>query len=237
MDERADRIRRHTATDVLRRIDAATVEHLRQCAESPEAMESRLGDLDREWDTDRALETEAATMGIAGLALGVFVRKRLLLMPAMVAGAVSRRVEQHTAPQVNATLRQQTDARIARFEAAPPPCFEKRLEALDREWDIERLLQTNASILMLAGLALGSGVDRRFLLLPAAVLGFFAQHALQGWCPPIPVMRRLGVRTQREIERERYALKALRGDFDAIPRRGGASTSERVDAALAAVDR
>jgi len=47
------------------------------------------------------------------------------------------------------------------------------------------------------------------------VFGFFFQHATQGWCPPIPVFRRMGVRTRREINRERYALKALRGDFDA----------------------
>jgi hypothetical protein len=90
---------------------------------------------------------------------------------------------------------------------------------------------------VLLGTALGTTVDRRFLLLPAAVFGFFAQHALQGWCPPIPVFRRLGVRTQREIERERYALKALRGDFDPVPARDAAPTSERVRASLAAVDK
>ena len=39
------------------------------------------------------------------------------------------------------------------------------------------------------------------------------QHAVQGWCPPLAVWRRLGVRTQSEIDEERYALKALRGDF------------------------
>ena len=43
--------------------------------------------------------------------------------------------------------------------------------------------------------------------------GFLLQHAVQGWCPPVPVFRRLGVRTQTEIDEERYALKALRGDF------------------------
>jgi hypothetical protein len=32
----------------------------------------------------------------------------------------------------------------------------------------------------------------------------------------MPVFRRLGVRTAREIARERYALKALRGDFAAL---------------------
>lgn len=31
--------------------------------------------------------------------------------------------------------------------------------------------------------------------------------------PPVPVLRRCGVRTRREIDEEKYALKALRGDF------------------------
>lgn len=92
-------------------------------------------------------------------------------------------------------------------------------------------------MIVLLGLALATRVRKTFLLLPAGVFGFFAQHALQGWCPPIPVFRRLGVRTQREIERERYALKALRGDFDQLPAEGSAPISERVRAALAAVDK
>jgi hypothetical protein len=36
---------------------------------------------------------------------------------------------------------------------------------------------------------------------------------VSGWYPLMPLFRRLGIRTAREIERERYALKALRGDF------------------------
>jgi hypothetical protein len=65
------------------------------------------------------------------------------------------------------------------------------------------------------------------------VTAFLLQHALQGWCPPVPVFRRLGVRTTAEIDRERYALKALRGDFkrlDASFRDAG--PRERADAAL-----
>lgn len=151
--------------------------------------------------------------------------------------ATTRRVELHTAPWLNDAIRQRADAEIVRLEGATPDRFDKRLEALDHEWDVERLLQTNASILVLLSVGLSSSVDRKFLLLSAGVLGFFAQHALQGWCPPIPVFRRLGVRTQREIERERYALKALRGDFDAVPAQGAAPANERVRAALAAVDR
>jgi len=44
-------------------------------------------------------------------------------------------------------------------------------------------------------------------------VSFCLQHALQGWCPPLTLFRRLGIRTQREIDDERTALKALRGDF------------------------
>ncbi len=45
------------------------------------------------------------------------------------------------------------------------------------------------------------------------VSSFLLIHALQGWCPPLPVLRRLGFGTASEIDYERYALKALRGDF------------------------
>ena len=88
-----------------------------------------------------------------------------------------------------------------------PAAIERRLQELDHEWDIERAIEANAASIGLAGLALGVFVDRRFLALPAAVCAFLLQHALQGWCPPVPVLRRLGFRTQTEIETERAALK------------------------------
>lgn len=148
----------------------------------------------------------------------------------------SRRVEMRTRAAVNEAILEQTDQTLMRLQSAPERDIAERLQALDHEWDVERALQTNAPVLCLVGLALGAAVDRRFLLLPAVVFAFFGQHALQGWCPPIPIFRRLGVRTLREIERERYALKALRGDFDGVPSASAASTAERVRAALAAVD-
>ena len=149
--------------------------------------------------------------------------------------ATSRRVEQHTAPHLNQAIRDRADAEVMRLETADAAAIAARARELRGEWDIERSLQLNAAVASTLGLALAAGVDRRLLLLPAAVFAFFAQHALQGWCPPVPVFRRLGVRTVREIERERYALKALHGDFDALPG-PDAPVSERVRAALAAVD-
>jgi hypothetical protein len=150
--------------------------------------------------------------------------------------ATARRVERSTDDRLNKAIRARTDAEVVRLESASDEEIAGRLKELDKEWDVERLLQVNASTLIMLGVALGAKVDRRFLLLPAAVLTFFGQHALQGWCPPIPVFRRLGVRTHREIARERYALKALRGDFDDLPTKD-AGVSRRVRAALDAVDR
>jgi hypothetical protein len=91
-----------------------------------------------------------------------------------------------------------------------------RLDQLNREWDIERAIEANAASLALAGLALGVLHDRRWLALPALVAGFLLQHALQGWCPPVPVLRSLGFRTADEIGEERTALKAIRGDFNGL---------------------
>ncbi len=60
-------------------------------------------------------------------------------------------------------------------------------------------------------------MNPRFALVPLVVGSFLLQHAVQGWCPPLPVFRRMGVRTQTEIDEERAALKALRGDFQNLP--------------------
>ena len=61
------------------------------------------------------------------------------------------------------------------------------------------------------------------------------QNPVQGWCPPVPVFRRLGVRTREEIDRERYALKALRGDFRGVG--DGADAAAHAGNALEAVNR
>jgi hypothetical protein len=123
------------------------------------------------------------------------------------------RVPEHTPDSYNEAIRRQTEENIAHCANAGREAIARRLAVLDQEWDIERALEANASSLALIGLGLGAFVDRRFFALPILVAGFLLQHALQGWCPPVPLLRRLGVRTAAEIEQERYALKALRGDF------------------------
>lgn len=143
------------------------------------------------------------------------------------------RVADRTDADINARIRRQTEANVAYFAKGGAQGISERLRELDREWDVERLLEANAATIALTGLCLGSLVNRRWFLLPAVVGGFLLQHAVQGWCPPIPIFRRLGMRTQTEIEQERYALKAMRGDFANIPRDGDDRTAAVLNAVRA----
>jgi hypothetical protein len=118
------------------------------------------------------------------------------------------RVRQSTAPAVNRAIRTETARRLETVRERPER-IRRRLHEIDAEWDVERAIETLSSLLSLGGLALALSGRRRWLALPVAVQGFLLQHALQGWCPPLPILRRLGFRTQQEIERERYTLRAL----------------------------
>jgi hypothetical protein len=142
------------------------------------------------------------------------------------------RVPDNTAPQVNAGIRETAEREIRRAAESPEE-ITRRLGTLEREWDIERAFEATASTLTLATLALGLAVSRRWLAVPLVVNAFLLQHALGGWCPPLPIFRRLGFRTVREIEEERYAIKVLRGDF----LEGVHASTARSRYALAAVRR
>jgi hypothetical protein len=125
----------------------------------------------------------------------------------------AERVESNTCESTNEAIRQRTERNVARVAAKGGSAIDQRLKELDQEWDVERCLETMAPTFTLLGLCLAIEVDRRWLALPIVVQSFFLQHAIQGWCPPLPFLRSLGVRTMQEIDAERAALKALRGDF------------------------
>ena len=127
--------------------------------------------------------------------------------------ATNQRVFLNTCTRDNERILREGKANVARYSGAGEEEISRRLAELDREWDVERMLETMSSSASLFGLVMGIFGRRRWLLLPMAVQGFFLQHSLQGWCPPLALLRRLGVRTSAEIDQERYALKAMRGDF------------------------
>ena len=151
-------------------------------------------------------------------------------------GATDDRVREHSAEDTNARIDRETRERLELYAMRGRDEITRRIEELDREWDVERMLQTNASTLTLIGLGLAASQSKKWLILPGIVLPFLFQHAVQGWCPPLPVMRRLGIRTRKEIDREKYALKALRGDFADVAReqaRDAAGAEQSLQAAQA----
>ena len=123
-------------------------------------------------------------------------------------GASADRVRRSTATHLNQEIDRQTDSNIQHYAGAGREAMQERIAQLDNEWDIERVLEVNASTLALTGLALGIALDKKWLAVPAVVLSFLLQHGVQGWCPPLPILRRLGIRTRGEIDREKYELKA-----------------------------
>ena len=123
------------------------------------------------------------------------------------------RVPAHTHVRDNQRIQARTLHDVTRYVGASEEILSERIRELEGEWDIERTLEANAASIALLGLTLGALVDRRFLVLPFAVTAFLLQHALQGWCPPLPLLRKLGIRTSAEIHQEILALRILRGDF------------------------
>jgi len=114
---------------------------------------------------------------------------------------------------MNQRITEHTLHRVEKLCGADQETIARRLDELDREWDFERTIQTGATLQILLGLALGMWVHRLGYVWSALIAGFLLAHALVGWAPPLPVLRRLGFRTEMEIEEERNALRLLRGDF------------------------
>lgn len=123
--------------------------------------------------------------------------------------ATSRRVPQQTSKEINRRIRRDMEERVDALRDASDEQIRERLEELDHEWDIERTLEANAATLAFTGCVLAATHNRRWIFLPMTVTAFLFQHAVQGWCPPLPILRRLGFRTISEIDEERDALRRL----------------------------
>lgn len=124
------------------------------------------------------------------------------------------RISKNTPDNINKVIRENINESIAYYAGHLDkiPC---RLEKLEKECDIERALLTNAASLAFLGsiLALRS---KKWMVLPLAVGGFLLQHGIQGWCPPLAILRALGFRTRQEINTEKTALLALQGKFSGL---------------------
>lgn len=123
------------------------------------------------------------------------------------------KVRESSPGTANKKIDEQTEKNIREYSHKGKAKISERLEQLDKEWDIERILELNASALALTGVGLALKVHRNWIWLSVITMTFLAHHAIQGWCPPVPLLRKMGYRTRDEINKEKTALKALKGDY------------------------
>ncbi len=125
----------------------------------------------------------------------------------------SKRVFLRTDPKINTDIRNQTVRIINLYKNAEAADYSDRIRMLSQEWDTERVLEVNASVLILLSSYLGIKTSRLWFMITGGTAVFMLWYALKGWCPTLPFIRKWGVRTAEEISTEKTALKAMRGDF------------------------
>lgn len=130
----------------------------------------------------------------------------------------TKRVELHTNKHVNDTIIEKTLNNInkIRNSSNKNDDISKLIEELNREWDTERILEANAAAITLLSIILGFLFSYYWFTFAGFISFFLLVHAVQGWCPPLPIIRRMGKRTPTEINNEKMAIKILRGDFNNI---------------------
>jgi hypothetical protein len=104
---------------------------------------------------------------------------------------------------------------IRKYAEQSRHAIDQRIEALDKSWDFERALQLKTAALIFAGILLYTS-NRKWAILSILATVFLTQQAISGNCKQLKFLNFLGMRTRREINKEKFALKALRGDFDNI---------------------
>lgn len=127
----------------------------------------------------------------------------------------TQRVERNTSPGVNQQFEERLRDNLTPYLNADRAAIDRRLAELDKEWNIERFIETEAPLMIGLGIALGLTRGRKWFGLSAMAASMVILHGTQGWYPLLPIFRRIGVRTQNEIEEERNALRVLRGDHKA----------------------
>jgi hypothetical protein len=117
--------------------------------------------------------------------------------------------------EVKPSLDEKTKENIKKYVDQGKDAIDNRINELDGSWDAERALQLNIALLVLGSFLLYNN-NKRWLILSVIVAVFLAQNAVQGTCAPLKFLKIFGMRSRKEIDREKFALKALRGDFDNI---------------------
>jgi len=109
------------------------------------------------------------------------------------------------------------ECRLRKVIDAGPTAIDERLPELDKEWTPGRAAKATAGVLIVTGLALALTVSLWWLALPIVGGGVFLQYLFGRRSIIGEAFRMMGFRPGFEIDKEKLALRALRGDFAHLP--------------------
>lgn len=115
------------------------------------------------------------------------------------------RIRKYTAESVNRKIDLESERITRGVVTQGPEAIRQRLTEIDKEWDIDRVLMLNFSVLVFAQLVAATR-NKKWLWGPLIQTPFLFMHSTLGWCPPSLWFRPMGFRTRREIQAERDAL-------------------------------
>lgn len=109
------------------------------------------------------------------------------------------------------------EKRLACLADAGPQAITDRIAQLDREWSAGRATKALIGVMIVAGFALTALLNPWWLILPALGGVFLLQYLFgrSSWLGA--TFREMGFRSGQDIDQERFALRALRGDFKNLP--------------------
>ncbi|MBC7389410.1 MAG: hypothetical protein H7329_09390 [Opitutaceae bacterium] len=100
------------------------------------------------------------------------------------------------------------------FLAPNAETINKRLQVIEKEWDLDRVYEMNEDVAQLSGSLLGKIINRQYNSLPVLTTTFLAQETTPYWNPPVALFKSLGYRAKAEIENEKKTLITLLNNAD-----------------------
>jgi hypothetical protein len=116
------------------------------------------------------------------------------------------KVNRNTSADINERIRKKTEDNIKDLYGKDNKDIISRIKELDYEWDTERVLEINFAGVVLITSILALTGKKGWIVLAGVASCFMIQHSIQGWCPPLPFIRKLGIRTATEIYNEKMVL-------------------------------
>lgn len=110
----------------------------------------------------------------------------------------------------NNLIRNQTICKLNKVKNSSKAEISKQIKQLNCEWDTERVIEVHAASLILLSALMGVKGGRFWFCLTSMVGLFLLNHGLYGWCPSLPILRKMGIRTSEEINIEKTVLKMIR---------------------------